>query len=390
MRNSGRLLLATAAGFLATLGALQSGTQPGTRTSALPPMQIPATLGPCTAATFFTASPLDVADILSIRPLGNLNPPGHVFPTDHIYFYITRNPAGGTNVVPLYAPGTMTVTSVVASQHVTAGFTDFALELSPCEGVTVSLGHIVTLDPGIFGDSSAFAGWDLVSEYSTGGETFRMWRRTTRIAVNGGQVLGTVGGNPGQWALDVGLYDERVEAPSVANPLRWTKSRAPHAVCPLDAYGAGPLRDTLLALVERDGGIADADRCGVVFQDVPGTAQGCWFLPGASAPYPEDPHLALVASSIHPAEQVLSVGTSVRGLVSRGYAFLPADTGRLNRAFSEIRPDSQIYGYRVDGFVGTIIVAMPDAQTLWIEALPGATASPTRWAFTSGKTIFIR
>lgn len=35
----------------------------------------------------FTASPLALANIEYITPLGNLNPPDHTLPTDHIYFY---------------------------------------------------------------------------------------------------------------------------------------------------------------------------------------------------------------------------------------------------------------------------------------------------------------
>jgi hypothetical protein len=39
---------------------------------------------------------------------------------------------------------------------------------------------------------------------------------------------------------------------------------------------------------------------------------------------------------------------------------------------------------------GIIIVQMPDADTLWIEALRGASVNPTSWAFTDDKTSFER
>ena len=41
-------------------------------------------------------------------------------------------------------------------------------------------------------------------------------------------------------------------------------------------------------------------------------------------------------------------------------------------------------------FDGIVIVRMPDAETLWIEALSGATTNLSSWAFTENKTIFKR
>ncbi len=34
-----------------------------------------------------TVTPLDMALVSSLVPLGSLNPPGHTFPTDHMYLY---------------------------------------------------------------------------------------------------------------------------------------------------------------------------------------------------------------------------------------------------------------------------------------------------------------
>ena len=214
----------------------------------------------CSASVLFTASPLDLKNIDFIHALGGLNPPGHVFPTDHIYFYMPRDAAGIPHVVPFYAPGAMVISSVSASQHVKAGFTDFNLELTPCDGVTVVFMHVSTLDPGIFGDTTSFDGWDLTNEYSTGGETYRLWRKNTSIEVFSGQELGTTGGRRGQYALDLGVYDSRRPARNVANPSRWGNSRVVTAVCPFDYYADSSLRNALLDLVERDGGREDPNR----------------------------------------------------------------------------------------------------------------------------------
>ncbi|MCD6359048.1 MAG: hypothetical protein J7L90_03755, partial [Dehalococcoidia bacterium] len=150
-----------------------------------------------------------------------------------------------------------------------------------------------------------------------------------------------------------------------------------------------PVLDQLLALVNREQ-VEGVDPCGSVMQDIPGTAQGCWFLSGNSETYPEDPHLALVHDNVHPSQAVFSVGISVPNLESRTYEFPPQSSGLLNRDFSDITPDGQIYGFQTEGFSGAIIVKMPDAETLWIEAIEGGGTSPSTWSFTSNKAIFKR
>jgi len=323
--------------------------------------------------------------------LGNLNPPSHTFPTDHIYFHLTR-PEGADrpDVVTFYSPGDLTVTMIAASEHVKAGFTDYTLFLKPCEDITVMFYHVSSLSKDVFGDTSASAGWRLDSEYSTGGETYRQWSKKSDIEVKAGDILGTAGGNPGQWALDLGVYDRRYLSSMMANPRRWSQVRYQHAVCPWKFYEKGPVLDQLLALVQQDRVEGEEMPCGSVLQDIPGTAQGVWFLSGTKETYPEDPHLALVRSNLRPGYAVFSVGNAIPNLASHTYEFLPENSGRLNRDFRDINPDGQIYGFRVEQFDGIIIVQMPDVETLWLEALVGATTDPASWYFAENKAVFER
>ena len=143
-------------------------------------------------------------------------------------------------------------------------------------------------------------------------------------------------------------------------------------------------------LVDRDEVEGDSTPCGSVMQDIPGTAQGCWFLNGVSETYPEDPHLALVRSNTRPDRAVLSVGNSVTGLASDTYEFVPQGIGPMNRDFADITPDGYIYGFEVEEFDGIIIVYMPDATTLWIEALGEATVDLTDRTFSDNKVVFVR
>ncbi len=165
----------------------------------------------CSDEPVFTVSPTDFASIDHIVTLGNLNPPGHTFPTAHIYFYVTNpDPKGVTDITTLYSPGSMTVVAIRADEHVTAGFTDYSIALKPCEEITAVLGHVSSLSAALFGEP--FPDGERTSQEgaSTGGETYRTQRKNADIKVRTGEVLGTVGGNPGIWAWDLGVNDQRV------------------------------------------------------------------------------------------------------------------------------------------------------------------------------------
>lgn len=355
-----------------------------------PDTEEPPSLARCAGEPVFTVSPVDPGDIESIVPLGALNPPGHTFPTGHVYFRLRRDGGGGVTVeTGLYAPGDMTLTSAYATEHVNAGLLDFTVTLE-CGNVALVLGHVTTLAENVFGGTADLSGWELINEYSTGGETFRLYEKLFDRAVQAGDSLGTTGGNPGQWALDVGAYDGSRVPGASANVARWQRSRYLHAVCPLVFYPVGPVADALWALVDRSGSPSDPYPCGRVMQDVPGTAQGLWFLEGATDTYPEDPHLALVWHNTRPAMAAISAGAMIPTLNSGVYEFTPQNSGTLNRDFSQVTPDGAVYGYTPGFLPGIVIVSMPDSASLWIEYLPSATTDPGTWNFTAARTAFVR
>jgi hypothetical protein len=342
--------------------------------------------------SIFSVSPIETEFISSIIPLGALSPPSHVFPTDHIYFIITRlEDADRPNSVSVYSPGDLLITSIRVTEHVKAGITDYVLFLEPpkCPNISVMFIHISSLNEDLFFDISNYHDWSFDSEYSTGDEIYRTWNKACKIDVKAGDLLGEAGGNPGQWALDLGVYDERILPNQIANIDRWRNIRYLHSVCPLNYYEDGAGRDTLFSLVQNEEKTASQTICGSVLQDIPGTAQGCWFQDGVTVTYPEDPHLALVQSNIDPSLQVLSVGNSVRGLDSKRYGFTPESSGQINRQFKDITPDGKIYGYDVEGFEGIIIMKMSDLSTLWVQALKDS-VEPENWGFSENRTIFVR
>lgn len=339
----------------------------------------------------FTAAMVKPADIIYIDPLGALGPPDHTFPTDHMYFYLLPGANDEVTIeTGVFAPGDMQLVEANAFQHVNAGFTDFAITLRYGD-VYLQLGHVTRLAENIFGLTNDWSSWTLNEEYTTGGETYRSYSKQFNQSVKAGDSLGTVGGNPGQYALDVGVYDVSKVNGTMANPNRWTETRYENAVCPLSFYAQGGLRDTLFGLLNRDSEAQDEHPCGQILQDIPGTAQGCWFLKGVANTYPEDNHLALARDHRHPSVAAISAGTQIATLPTGLYEFTPQNSGRINRTFDQISADGNIYGYIPNELTqGVVIISMPDSKSLWIEYLSSATNDPADWSFTAAHTEFVR
>lgn len=83
-----RTLLATcfAAPVATLVAALAYGLTACEKSPTGPDLQGLATT--CGSATQLTTSPVPLASIQFLIPLGNLNPPAHTAPTDHIYFWM--------------------------------------------------------------------------------------------------------------------------------------------------------------------------------------------------------------------------------------------------------------------------------------------------------------
>lgn len=345
--------------------------------------------------TLLTVSPLPIDSVTAFVPLGNLNPSGHVFPTDHSYMYLLSDVgAPAPHIVTFYCPGTLRLIEINAFEHVNASITDYRVRFELQPGVTLEFAHISALETNVFGDVTGFAGFTLLQEYTTGGETYRMWRKPTDTVLSAGAILGTAGGNPGQWALDIGVYDTRVTHATASAAGTWTNSAYIHAVCPLAYYASGDVKDSLYAIVQRDEVPGDNYPCGWIAQDVAGTAQGIWFNPDSPRPYPEDPHLALVWHNREATQQVISMGTSVPALPTGTYMFTPTTSGALHRRFDLIESEGQVYGYYVTdhnaGQDKTAILKMTGLTTLRFDALEGHISDSSLWIFTDSAVTFSR
>ncbi len=347
----------------------------------------------CTEGPFLTESPVAFADIQSIVGLGNINPPGHISPTDHIYFYLKTAPDDYSAALrtDLFSPGELQVTLAIAVQHVESGLTDFTLNLQPCEDITLMFGHVTSLDSTLFGDTTNFSDWTMEDEYDSGTETIRSWSKEMNLSVAAGQLLGTVGGNPGQFALDVGLFDLSLPPATMASG-RWDNEWYLYARCPLSYFVDGPVRDELFRKVTGSEISGDTDEwCGVLHDDVPGALQGCWFLQGTTGTFPENNNISFTTYNLDPRWALIGVGDAIATLPPDAYTFEYETSGSLNLHFDGITADGRIHGFQPVGAGDQplILVKMTAPDTLWVEGAEADTP-PDDWAFTAARTVFVR
>jgi len=329
----------------------------------------------------FSVVPLLNDDFVSIVPLVNLNPTGHTFPTGHHYLYLTDPGAA----VPIYAPGRIWVTMINSSYHHIADFTDYSIIFYGCREVKAYFGHVSALAGGVL-DAFMNAPVGSSDTYSTSGETYTVTDKTVFVEVNAGTLIGYAG-NAGSLAMDFGVVDERVTH-GFANPAKFSGKDYLSAVPCMGYFTATPRSYLENACGEYDGSTQRTvpPIGGTIEQDIAGTAQGIWFLPGQPT-YPEDPHLALVHDNVDPAQPVFSVGNSIPGLSSGTYSYTPVASGTVHRDFGEITTDGNIYIFHF-GTESTILLEMLFDTSLKIERQNYSDVGP--YSFTGNAVLFER
>lgn len=412
-RNVGMLVIAAAL----AAGCSFSGAAPGQTTPGTPSPAAKRTFGgpECPAATdtpLLERSPLNGSDYTAVVPLGNLNPSGHVFPTSHLYFALQRDPSSAdlTRKAPVFSPAHSWVVDVAVVEHLSEKppYTDYNLRLSPCRQFFDSFWHVSALSQALLDAIDAAGDGDCLT-YGTGGQDYKYCELHLAVEVQAGEQIGTAGGLPGQYMLDFGAFDARIAPLPFAGIAR--HHRDPdgvdvlHVVCPVDYFDAAT-RSGLEARLGRSDGkeMRTAEpRCGTVMQDLPGTAQGIWYVTGTVDEYPEDPHLALVHDNVDPTVATFSVGTSIPGLASQAYPFRPTTSALVNRDFADITADGHIYCFDSTAGLATwrsngrslakgsiVLAALTSATTLRIEHQAKTACGSGPWAFGSGAVDFER
>ncbi len=181
----------------------------------------------------------------------------------------------------------------------------------------------------------------------------------------------------------------------------------PYYVSPLDLFVPGERQ----AIAAKTGSVfgnrlRSAEPIGGTYmQDLAGTAQGNWFLPGRYHANSTDlsGFLGLAHDYVDPAQPLIAVGTSIAGMTPGLLSYTPQASGLDNRDFKAIGNDGQVYcldryasGQSAGGLplsvpAGVLLLELPDATTLRAEWLAGATcASLTQRSLGSRATRFVR
>lgn len=335
-----------------------------------------AGLPACEGEVVLGQLPLDASGFTVIVPLGNLGPTSHTLPTEHHYFVLEPDPDDPDRArrTPVYAMQQGWVVEVTSSEHVEQGFTDYDLTLGVCSDFSIGYGHLSALSSELKAALGTPARCD---RYETDGTTYERCSYTARVPVSAGQRLGEAGGNPGQYALDIGAKDYRRQQNAYSNESRYREQASDllYAVSPIGYLASQPR-----ALADaRMGGWDGTPRTleplyGRIAYDVAGTAMGNWFREGAPF-YPEDPHLALVQDNVDPRRYAISAGTSLGGLAGYVVFFTPTHTGFIDRAFEEISgPDVYCYPSQRPGSgapAGRVLIQLEDESTLLAEFQEG-------------------
>jgi len=355
---------------------------------------VAATMASCPSGPVYSTLPTDLSTIGAIDPLGHVNPSGHTFPADHIYFYASTTTSVSHTA---YAPGNVHITTIRSTEYPDAPtpFKDYAIYFFGCRELKMYYAHIRTLGPSVL---SQFVESDRdCSTYITSGTHYRGCNTNVNIPIQEGDVIG-YGATSG--AFDWGALDYRYTPIPFANPARHINTDQYYTVCPIDYFTSGPKAAMEAKLGRFDGGRqrTTAPVCGEYNQDVAGTARGFWYFPGAPN-VPEDPHLALIFNNDYAPWENISVGTSLPNHGPAFFIFVPTHGGLVNREFSEVTPDNNIYCYdtfydpigQSGAYAGTIVILrMMNSTTLRIETQSAADCSAGSWAFTSNAVDFDR
>ncbi len=372
----------------------------------------PSFLPSCGSSTqLLTLSPIPVNQISTVIPLGNFAPPGHILPTPHIYLRYLTNASGTTLKTNIYSPANIVITQITKMGTVSGGTANvssiyYKLDFKICGDIsqpnTGVVGYLILLSTlsGKLGNAfnASNAGFNETS--NVGGGTIQYnYLKAVDVNVTEGEIIGTGGGfasSPS--ALDFGLKDFRTQPGVEANPARWNYNDTYdlHTVCPID-YFPSNISSALYSKLGTFGGVlvnVNSPRCGTVYQDIAGSAQGTWFL-NTTPPnnvYTIMNLLSLAHSNFNHTQPVIVMGDSLHGLgfyTDAVYNITPQTTGNVNIDFSDVTPNGKIYCYQsysnnnpsVTPLV--TIIQLINSNTLKIGRLNGTSCGSGPWQFSS-------
>ena len=334
-------------------------------------------------AVTLTASPMNPANVLFVQSLGNLQPPGHTFPSDHIYFYYidpgSLDPDKWNVSYPVYAVADAFIDRITYSPP-----NDYKVEFVETDTFSSYFDHVITLDASILARAGALVAGSNCE-----------W-----LPVKAGQLIGVVGGAPGQLALDVGVVNLATTLPYI-NPSHY--GFYGHSDAPLKYY-ADPLRTALYGLVNRltPDYLGSNQKDGIICYDVPGSVSGNWVAEGSDGDFgnPDSwtQQLAFVYDPVYSAQIRISFGGMYGGQAYGQLGDWAVQAGAA--APASVTVAGGPYGYQIWGWdpnngnrtgvspLGLLMVQAVDNDTLHVEYFPGSAAASL--PFDAGMKVYTR
>ena len=140
-------------------------------------------------------------------------------------------------------------------------------------------------------------------------------------------------------------------------------------------------------------------KCGTIYQDIPGTAQGVWFTPDQPKDAIGDAahEISLVHSNLNHSLGVFGMGSLVNSLGLESDQPLPFTPGTItNVDFSKVKPDGKVYCYDVKyqsvytNPDNIVLLQMKDAGHLRVGSLATGTCGTGPWQMSTDYIDYIR
>lgn len=319
------------------------------RSLAAPLPRVPASVASCPsdlAQPRLGTAPIALDGFIAMRPLGFQTASVHVFPAKHGAFSMT--PLGATaKPLPVRAPTQATVTDVIAVTGST-GARSYQVFLHPCRALRLYFGHLVTIEPRLEAALGTPSRCNANGEGSARVTT--CWHEGLEVAFAEGEVFGT---GPDSAGVDFGLLDFRRAPAAFVMPVHYD-AYYPYYAAPLEYFQPGVAEQ----LAARSGSVLGARRRtaapigGSYMQDLPGTAQGNWSLPGR---YWADATsttslLAFSHDYVDPTQPLIALGGALPGMPVALYSYAVREQGSINRDPSAMSEQGHLYC--LQGFVG--------------------------------------
>ncbi|MDE1849020.1 MAG: hypothetical protein KGH55_03235, partial [Nanoarchaeota archaeon] len=333
----------------------------------------------CSGTSLLDFSPIAVNSLTGIEAMGHMNGE-HVLPdqADHIYLNTNQPQA-------VYSPGNVTVLGVVAENGTTGREnSSYVVLFSPCKSVMFAF-QMVNVSDKIL---NAIAGQSPVS--CQGGMVANICSYALNLSFQSGEQMGTSASE----GIDFAAADVRTQPLAFIDQGEFTGFMVDsylHAVCPLD-YFDNATKGTLYGKITmKNQGANGIPACGITMQDLPGTAQGNWYLQNAtmSGNYQGlniPSLLAIVHSNLDASLGEISAGSDLIPSTDLGaqMTFTPLSSGLINREPSQITSDGNVYcfdgavGIGANGNEGHVDIQMTDSVTMKVDYSSGVCpATPT-------------